>query len=307
MKPVFWSGKWRFRILLVVFLLVIPLASSLIVIGFPAKVSVGIVLVDDCDVFYAEVAEEGFARYDEFFTTEILDTRLDSTGLRKKGSRYLTIDLNNRTRDMNLRESYEVDVILVITNYPVRNWINNPYVVSGEAEPATGSCVASVFGHEWDSEFNRNFIKHITLHEVSHLLGFRHCPDFDCAMHRSKYGTEFCPEHRFELPYRAALYSLGIGVSFNMATFIITSVLTLFFLPFFILYALMIKAIFSKYLHWNPESSILSLGVVISLSYFIIIISSTALFGLAICLLIIPLIESFFYFKTYLENSTVSN
>jgi hypothetical protein len=307
MRSGFWPGRERLLILSLVLLFVLPLVSSLYVICFPSQVEVGIVLVDDCDVFFAEVAQEGLGRYERFFDTTILETRVDSAGVRKNGSSYLTIDLNNRAHDLQLRSTHGVDVILMMTNHSVRNWINNPFVCSGEADTVTESCVASVFGHEGDTEFNRTYIRHIALHEVGHLLGYRHCPDMDCAMHRSKYGTEFCTGHGFELPFRAALWSLGSGLSFGLAAFVINCFLVLFFMPFLILYVLLIRWSFARFLKKGSEMSTLCRGIALTLSLFVLMISNTILFGLLVNVLIVPLVVGFFYLRTYLKNTAPSD
>ena len=101
----------------------------------------------------------------------------------------------------------------------------------------TGSGIVSVSMFLTDTEYNRNRIKHITMHETFHLLGYLHDRwDRQCVMN-----TPGCKEesrlsyfYEYQLPIRLWTYKYGIGRPFPQAAFITSFANFALAIPYFI-------------------------------------------------------------------------
>jgi len=106
-------------IILIAILLAIPGIISGLVWNFHGKTTVGIVLEEKLAPRFAEVAKDGFLRYDDYFEPVILEDRFNSSDVEVRGRYYLSKDFNDPVFSKLMREKYDVQVILIITYHPI--------------------------------------------------------------------------------------------------------------------------------------------------------------------------------------------
>ncbi|MCK5548775.1 MAG: hypothetical protein KAI64_07150, partial [Thermoplasmata archaeon] len=200
---IFKIEKNRKIIILLIMLLVVPTIISGSIWTFHGKFTVGIVLDEGAELKYAEDAKDGLLLHGEYFEPIILDERFDSSGVKTLYQFYLSKDFNDPEFTRPLRTKYGLHAILIVTEHPLRNWIDNPKVAWGEADPKSASAVMTVFPFRTQSIRDKEARMHNAIHEVSHLLGYMHeSLDKDCVMQYAGNGLNYSFYKGFERPYR---------------------------------------------------------------------------------------------------------
>jgi hypothetical protein len=241
-------SKWMLFITII--LLLVPTIFTIHSIQFRGKIKVGIVLTSDDLLDDAETAAEGLDDFHDIFSTKIVTTRFNESKVRTRNGSYLTDDYFDNDFGNEVRKKHNVDIIVIITNRSIDNWLGNSLAAWGQADTETGIAlmtVSPVFGQENISE---NYIISTTRHEVLHLLGYHHPQDNrKCLMQYATLETELCSEYQLVLPYYAALWKIGFGQEPGRATFFILASLLILLSPLFVVTILVLQFLFKKYIH----------------------------------------------------------
>ena len=243
------ARKHRKLLIYLLLLLIVPTIVNFMVVSHHPKMRVGLVLVDNCNVTYAEDAKYGFQYHDDYFSAKIIeDYRLNSSYIRVQDELLLTTDFFNKTRTKELCERYDTDVILYITDKRINNWDDPPgRAWWGQASLETSSAVMTIacFSNESDPyEFWRR--RGTAVHEIGHLAGFIHPPEpqtlDDIMIYADPYATlNFSSYYDFTMPFHLTVYKLGHGYRFGFGNggpgynmLFIKMLADLFFLPYII-------------------------------------------------------------------------
>ncbi|UCF08457.1 MAG: hypothetical protein JSW28_01850 [Thermoplasmata archaeon] len=300
--------QWGIRsyVILVSVLLISSTLASLIMISTHGRIKVGIVLVDDCDSRFAVYAKEGLDRYDDYLSTEILDTRFNASHIGIVGDLYLADDFNSPEYTKTVRDGFGVDLVLIITDHPRGGVDEILYSYWGKANTESASAVMTVWFYMPESEFDwtekewkgwdRQYTQSVAVHEVGHLLGYKHdIYDDKCVMMFGSHNPEYCTHHSMELPYRTYLAPLGYGKDFHAASFLINSVLAALFLPFLISLSIIIHLMFSKFLYSAEVHAWPSIATNSVLAYFVLMVANSVVSGLVVALTFALLVEILFF------------
>jgi predicted Zn-dependent protease len=298
------------------------LLSSTLVSGIMmtshGTMKVGIVLVDDCDEKFAVYAKEGLDRYDDYFATELLEYRLNASHIRIVSDVYMADEFNAPSNTKILRERFDVDYILFITDHPIGGELERLYSYWGKANTASNSAIMTVWfympteEYDWTEKdwrgWDRQYTQAVAVHEVSHLLGYKHdIYDDKCVMMFGGLDPTYCAHHEFELPYRTTLAPLGFEKDFHVASFIINSALALIFLPYIIAFAIVLHLIFTQHLYKRKVAAWPTVATNSVLPYFVLVVANTLVMGLMVALVFCILVESMILMYREWHKNTVKN
>jgi len=228
--------------------LIVPTLVNFFVVSYHPKMRVGIVLVDDCNITYAEDAKDGFLYHDDYFSAKIIeDYRLNSSYIRVQDELLLTTDFFNKTRTKELCERYDTDVILYITDKRINNWDDPPgRAWWGQANLESSSAVMTIACFQNDTSYEVSRRRGTAVHEIGHLVGFLHPPKpqtlNDIMIYADPYATlNFSSYYDFTMPFHLTVYKLGHGYRFGFGDgspgynmVFIKMLADLFFLPYII-------------------------------------------------------------------------
>lgn len=276
-------------------LVLIPTVISGIVVAFHGKISVGIVLEEGVDPRFADDASDGLQIYSDYFEPRILDERFDSSEVRTRGKYYLSKDFNDPEFSSDMRKRHGVHVILIITDRPLRNWIDNPSVAWGEADTRSASAVMTVYAYEVKNRVNKIHNMHNAIHEVSHLLGYLHEKvEMNSVMRHAENGLNYTFKQSFELPYRVVATPLAVEKDTWASLFIIKAIITLVFIPYVMAVLLLFRMTFSRFgKAFSPV--MINLGRDISFSFFIMMVAQNVLSGILASVSITVLVSFFIH------------
>ena len=242
------ARKHRKILIFLLLFLIIPTFVKFMVVSHHPKMRVGIVLVDDCNMTYAEDARDGFRYHRDYFSAKIIeDYRLNSSYIRVKDDLLLTTDFFNKTRTEKLCDKYDTDVILYITDKRIHNW-DDPDGGAwwGQANLESSSAVMTVICFMNDSVREIRRRRGTAVHEIAHLAGFMHPPEpqtlDDIMIYADPYATlNFSSYYDFTMPFHLTVYKLGHGYRFSFGDggpghnmLFIKMLADLFFLPYII-------------------------------------------------------------------------
>jgi hypothetical protein len=209
------------------------------------KVKVGIVMDEGCESRQAEISREAFDLYPTCFEAEVLPTtfRLPS------GDECYSNVVLDLADPVNIRKEFEVDIVILLINRSLVSSKEDDRDIGGKADTLTGAAIVSVSNFLSNSEYDRNRIKHITLHETFHLLGYLHDRwDRKCVMNipRCREESRLTYFNEYQLPIRLWTYKLGIGRHFNQAAFITAFANFAVAIPYFIGVELVLYTTYKK-------------------------------------------------------------
>ncbi len=237
------------KVAVVVSLLLIPTLFHVGVHLFHPELKVGIVLMDDTEPIWGELARQGFENYDDHFEAEVLDHRFYSNDVERRGDTMLMSDIFKFGDGPRLREIYGMDAILFVCNGSINDWDEEGLGVWGKADTETGSAVMTVAPFSSRSEHHDKVIKHIALHEVLHLLGYPHNPwDTSGIMQyaRNIESLDLCPMFEAQLSLRTVMYQYGIGLSFREAIVVHNIAIVVSILPAYMAVDMMLLFYFNS-------------------------------------------------------------
>jgi hypothetical protein len=245
-------SKWL--LFLIIVLLLIPTIFTIYSTQFRGKIKVGIALTSDDLYEDGEIAKASLNRFHEVFSAKIVDTNFNESNVRTKNGSYLTDDYFDHDFGNAIRKKHNVDIVVIITNKSINNWLGNGLAAWGQADTETGIAlmtVSPVFGREYLSE---NYIISTTRHEVLHLLGYHHPHDNrKCLMEYASLEKDLCHEYQLVLSYHAALWKIGLGQEPGRATFFIRASLLLLLSPLFVVTILILQFLFKKYIYQRNQ------------------------------------------------------
>jgi len=287
----------KFIIVLIVLLLLTPALWSGLYLMHP-KATVGIVLVDDCPAWGAEAAAEGLACYDDYFVSELLPERFNSSGVRVKEGFTLNSDYFKLGRPGELRERYGVDIILFVTDNCIRNWDEDGGGVWGQADVESGAALMTILPWYNDTPANRPFVRHLALHEVMHLMGYPHNGLDPTDM--MQYGGNLdvfvlSPAYEVQLPLRVCIYSYLFGLQFDVVVLLTNVAFSLLLLPWLIATGMTAHALYRRFGGARVPSRVLP-AICVVVGFFMISADHDALWVLALP----PLLMLFSYQAWYL-------
>jgi hypothetical protein len=234
----------------IVLLLLIPTVFVLYSIQNDEKIRVGIVLANDDLVGVGEVTETGLDDFHNIFSAKVVDTRFNESTVRNRDGRYLTDDYFNKSFSKRIRYEHDVDIVVIITDKLINNWLGNGYAAWGQADTEAGVAMFTISPVKYNMNFSENYIISTSRHEVLHLLGYHHPQDErDCLMRYASTEKELCGEYEMVLTYHVVLWRLGGGLEPGRATFVIRAVFLLFFSPIFVVLIIIAQFLFKKFIY----------------------------------------------------------
>ncbi len=240
----------KYMIIVIVLILSIPAIFILYSIQNKEKIDVGIVLANDDLVEVGEVTKTGLDDFHDIFSARIVDTRFNESTVRVRHGRYLTDDYFNKSFSKGIRDDYDVDIVVIITDKLINNWLGNGYAAWGQADTESGVAMFTISPVKYNMNFSENYIISTSRHEVLHLLGYHHPQDDrDCLMRYASTEKELCGEYEMVLPYHVALWRLGAGLEPGRATFVIRAAFLLFFSPIFVVFIIIAQFLFKKFIY----------------------------------------------------------
>jgi hypothetical protein len=241
-------------ILVIILLLSIPTIFIIYSTQNKEKIRVGIVLAKDDLVGVGEVTETGLDDFHDIFSAKVVDTRFNESYVRIRDGRYLTDDYFNKTFAQMIRNDHNVDIVVIITDKLINNWLGNGYAAWGQADTESGVAMFTISPVSYNMNFSENYIISTSRHEVLHILGYHHPQDdWDCLMKYASTEKELCGEYEMVLPYHVVLWRLGSGLEPGRAIYLIRAAFLLFFSPLFIVAIIMTQFAFRKYIYQKDK------------------------------------------------------
>jgi len=281
---------------LVVFLVLLTPTLWLGAYFFHPKAKIGIVMVDDCEEHLGEIAVQAFDHYEDYFDAEILPERFDASDVRIKDMFYLNSDFFKLGDTSRLREQYDVDMILFVTDHIIKNWDEGGGGIWGEADPPTASALMTVAPWKNNLTSHTVTIEHVALHEIFHLLGYTHNRWDRTGLMQYALNLktlDLCPYYGLQLPVRIITYRFGIGLDFKIGSLLVGMTWALVLMPTFLAIELMVHRFYK-----NLKGKRTSTKVLIPLSCLQAFVLLTTTVG-AFYTLVFPLIFFLFFHHLY--------
>ncbi len=221
----------------IIIIIILCLLTPVILLGMYVAhphFRVGIVLVDNVDVYYGEVVREGYEHYDDYFDARVLPVRFTTENVKNNGPYFLNSDFFRHGNPKKLQEEYDVDIILFVTHHQINNWDNGGGGYCGEANPKTRSALMTVYDFMGGGHENDRVIKHIALHETFHVLGYTHNSQDRSGI--MQYDTnidvlDLVPFYEIQLPARAIGFWMINDLQFGTARVIYQGIFALSMMP----------------------------------------------------------------------------
>lgn len=240
----------RSLLIMVIVLLLIPTIFVIYSTQNNERINVGIVLANNDLGEVGETVKTGLNDFHDIFLAKVVDTRYNESDVRVKNGSYLTDDYFDSGFSKEIRDRYNVDIVLIITDKVINNWLGNGYAAWGQADTESGVAMFTISPVSYNMNFSENYLISTSRHEVLHILGYHHPQDDrDCLMDYASTESELCGEYELVLPYHVALWRIGSGQEPGRATFIIRASFLLFFSPLFVVSIIIAQFMFKKYIY----------------------------------------------------------
>ena len=294
------------RVLYIIFILF--LLTPLCLIGtfiFHPKVEVGIVLVDQCEERFGITAAGAFDQYPEYFNANVLPVRFNASSVRVRDGYYLNSDFFRLGQVEELREQYNVDVILFVTDHRIQDWDRTLHSLWGEADTVTGSALITVYRWKENCTQHALRIQQFALHEVFHLIGYTH-NDWDrSGIMQPVLMTDdmtLSPYYELQLPSRVLSYKSLLGQRFAAFCIINSMFFATLLLPALIAVELVFYTFFeSRINHRRPAIIIAGLNLLIG--YGLLILVNGAYYNLTFPVIFMAFMHHFHYTYHLLVDS----
>jgi predicted Zn-dependent protease len=282
----------RIQIIIIIILILIPVSCIIYISTIQQKIKVGIILTTEDLEYDGEVVTTGLNEFEGIFQAKVLNILYNESHVRVRYEKHLTDDYIDLDYSSEVRDRFEVDLILIITANKINNWLGNRAAHWGIADTKSAMALMTANQYTYNQTDHELYLTKTSIHEVLHLLGYQHPRDSrKCIMQYSSLDPELNDEYQLELPFRSVLWRLGTGLGSGQAAFVINFTMNLIISMFFIAVILIIQMLYKKYLYKTDRISQTSL-----------------IFGLGIYmvgLLIISAFVNFFYIKIALFISLV--
>lgn len=211
--------------------------------------TVGVYLVDDCDASAANLAMEGLRNYDDYFLAQVLPVRFNSSTIRQKDGLYLTTDFFHSPETERMKDRFDVDLVLFITDHPINNWDGDKKAIWGEANTQSSSVIITTYYFATGTDSDKQMVRGIALHESFHLLGFSH--NFYDRNGLMQYSTNYNSlklplYYELQLPVKAIAYGLLKGLPNFWVVMLSSALFALVLLPLFIALEILVYHYFKK-------------------------------------------------------------
>ncbi|MHA2281181.1 MAG: hypothetical protein ACXAC5_10045 [Promethearchaeota archaeon] len=202
----------------------------------------------------AETAAKGLDNFHDIFLSKIVNMRFNESIVRTENGLYLTDDYFDSKFAQTVRENEKVDIILIITDKLINNFLGNRLARWGQADTKSGIALITTAHKRDNATVYERYLKSMARHEILHLLGYGHPNDSrHCLMQYATLETELCQEYQLVLPYHAALWKMGLGQEPGRATFFIRASLLLMLSPLFVVTILILQFLFKKYIYQKSQ------------------------------------------------------
>lgn len=173
------------------------------------RVRIGFIASEGVDNDTVRMIMDGFSIYDDYMSVEILPEEFNTSGIRAKEENYLVSDFYRMAEENDLRDTYDVDLLIMITDHRIQNWDEDG--MPGIAYSSTPRCCAVITTSYWDMEETRNVTvsQHVALRHTFHLIGYpRNMWDEECIMDGDDESDvlSLSPYYRVQLPLRLYLF-----------------------------------------------------------------------------------------------------
>jgi hypothetical protein len=208
--------------------------------------SVGIVLVEGMDERIGHAIIEGFSEHEDHLEPLLLNYRFDDSQVRMSGNFKLVSDHFKYLDIDSIRDSYDVDIVLIVTTEMILDWDDSNKAYWGKAHTNESAALMTI--HYWKgfTEENISRWQHIAVHEVLHLFGYTHNAwNRQGIMQYASNPTEtgLVPYYDFQFPIRSALYPMTQGMSFRSVILVMNLAIAFFMLPIVFFWELMVTRV----------------------------------------------------------------
>ncbi|MEW6070632.1 MAG: hypothetical protein AB1485_08445 [Candidatus Thermoplasmatota archaeon] len=237
-------------LIIVIVLLLIPLFFSVYSITFRERIKIGIVLTTEELYGEGEIARESLNQFDDIFEARILDVKFNESRVRIRNGVYLTDDYFDTQFGNQVRNKYKVEIVMILTNHTINNWLGDRTAIWGQASTKNAMTLVTTTYLQENASLHKKYLKHTTLHEVLHLLGYEHPTDHrKCIMQSASLDTELCEEYKIELHYRAVLWKVGFGHETRAASFLVKVLMSLILSTIFVAAIIIVQFLFKRYIY----------------------------------------------------------
>jgi hypothetical protein len=265
----------KITVLIILILLLIPIVFSIKSFYFTDKIRIGIVMTSDELYSDCEIVKDKLNQFHDVFDARIVDLKFNESNVRIRHNLFLTNDYFDTTFAKKVRNRYNVDIILIVTNQSINNWLDDEAAIWGEAQTENSMAVFTARFNYDNSTRHKRYIQSTGLHEVLHLLGYEHSSICEnCVTQYATYDTELCTDHKLELKYRASLWQLGSGHVFSEAVYLIKLTMHLIFSPIFLVIIIITYLLFKKFMYKQNKINLLPLILGFGFFYFNVVLVS---------------------------------
>jgi predicted Zn-dependent protease len=270
----------RIQIIIILILILFPISTVIYLNSIPHKIKIGILLTTKDLEHDVEVVATGLNQFEGIFYAKVLNILYNESHVRVKYEKYLTDDYLDTDYSIDIRERFDVDIILIITANKINNWLGNRAAHWGIADTKRAMALMTAAQYTYNQTDHEIYLIETSIHEVLHLLGYQHPRDSrECIMHYSSLDSELNFEYKLELPFRVAFWKLGTGFEPGQTAFIINFLMNLIISFLFIAVILIIQMQYKKYFYKETRTS-----------------QTTLIFGLGIYMVGLLFISAFVYF-----------
>lgn len=244
----------RSMLILVMVLILVPTVFVTYSTQFPGVIRVGVVLAHDELVDEGVIAKVGLNDFKGIFSASILDRRFNEEEVRVQNGSYLTDDYLNIKFADGIRSDYDVDIVLIITDKLINNWLGNGLARWGQADTESSVALLTISPVYMNTNQTEDYIVSVSRHEILHLLGYHH-PNDDrkCLMEYATLEKDLCGEYELVLPYHVALWRVGSGQEPGRATFLIRATFLLLFSPLIVVAIIISQTLFKRFIYQKVQ------------------------------------------------------
>jgi len=258
--------RWNAK--LVAGLMVVSISILSITWFVHPKARIGFIAVDGTDEDTLVSIIDGFSLYDDFLDVKIIPESLNLTGIRQKGGNFLVSDFHRLADDLDIRRSYDVDLLVIITERRIQNWDEDGNSRFAYSSHENSSMIMTISFWNLDYSENVTISQRVALRHTFHLLGYPdNSWDEDCIMSGDDGGgsLSLSPYYRVQLPIRLYMFRGMLGQGRFIMNSVTYGAFVALISPFVLASEFTITAIYKRIFGMRRNSFLFYINIAISL------------------------------------------